>query len=163
MAKLETLKDLFIDELRDLYSAENLLLLALAKWADAANSLDLRAAFREHRTQTEGQVKRLETIFSELEEKPTGKTSKGMVGLVTEGYQVIHDRAKPEIKDSGLIAAAQRAEHYEIAGYGTARTYAQHLKMTSEASLLELTLQEEEATDKKLTEHAENILNMLED
>jgi ferritin-like metal-binding protein YciE len=162
MAKLETLKDLFVEDLRDLHSAENLLLLALKKWGDAASTQELRAAFREHRDQTEGHIKRLDKIFDELKEKPTGKTCKAMVGLVTEGYQIDNEKAKPAIKDSGLIAAAQRAEHYEIASYGTVRTYAQHLKMTPEAGLLEETLNEEKETDKTLTELAEKLLNMLE-
>jgi ferritin-like metal-binding protein YciE len=161
MAKLETLKDLFVNDLQDLHSAGSLLELALSKWSDVAHSLELRTAFREQRNRTEGQIKRLDSILAGLKAKPDGRTSKGMVGLVTEGYSIANDKAKPEIKDAGLIAAAQRAEHYEIASYGTVSNYARHLNMTPEAGLLEETMKEDQEADKKLSELAETILNTL--
>ncbi len=160
MKKLETLKDLFIEELRDLYSAENQILKALPKMKKAAHSEDLKAAFEEHLEQTKGHVARLEQIFEGLDEKPTGKTCKAMEGLVEEGSEMIHEKAEPSVKDAGLIAAAQRVEHYEMAGYGTVRTYAEHLKMTKAAKLLQETLDEEEETDKKLTDLAESNINL---
>ncbi len=158
--KLETLKDLFVEELRDLYSAENQILKALPKMHKAAHSPELKAAFELHLKQTEGQVARLEQIFTKLGEKPTGKTCKAMEGLVAEGSEMIHEKAEPAVKDAGLIAAAQRVEHYEMAGYGTVRTFAKHLKMTEAEHLLQQTLQEEEATDKKLSTLAESNVNL---
>jgi len=158
--KLETLRDLFVEELRDLYSAENQLLKALPKMAKAASSPELQAAFTEHLKQTEGQVERLEKIFERLEKKPKGKTCKAMEGLVEEGKELMEEDADPAVLDAGLIAAAQRVEHYEIAGYGTVRTYAQLLKQKEDAELLQQTLNEEGATDKKLTDLAESIINV---
>ncbi len=117
--KLETLKDLFVEELRDLYSAEKQIIKALPKMRKAANSDQLKAAFEEHLEQTKGHVARLEQIFEALGEKPTGKTCKAMEGLVEEGSEMIAEKAEPAVKDAGLIAAAQRVEHYEMAGYGT--------------------------------------------
>jgi ferritin-like metal-binding protein YciE len=158
--KLETLKDLFVEELRDLYSAENQILKALPKMEKAATSPQLKAAFQEHLEQTEGHVERLEKIFSKLGEKPSGKTCKAMEGLVEEGSEMIHEKAEPAVKDAGLIAAAQRVEHYEMAGYGTVRTFAQHLQMDDFAKLLQETLDEEESTDEKLTKLAESNINL---
>jgi ferritin-like metal-binding protein YciE len=158
--KLETLKDLFVEELRDLYSAENQILKALPKMEKAANSDQLKAAFAGHLEQTKGHVARLEQIFEALDEKPTGKTCKAMEGIVEEGAEMIHEKAEPAVKDAGLIAAAQRVEHYELAGYGTVRTFAEHLKMVQAARLLQETLDEEEATDKKLTDPAESNINL---
>jgi ferritin-like metal-binding protein YciE len=160
MKKLETLKDLFVEELRDLYSAEKQIIKALPKMQKAANSDQLKAAFAEHLEQTKGHVARLEQIFQTLGEKPTGKTCKAMEGLVEEGSEMIAEKAEPAVKDAGLISAAQRVEHYEIAGYGTARTFAEHLKMDDAARLLQETLNEEEATDKKLTDLAESNINL---
>ena len=160
MAKLETLKDLYIEQLRDLYSAENQILKALPKMEKAAHAKELKAAFKAHLKQTEGQVARLEQIFEALGEKPTGHKCKAMEGLVEEGSETIHEDAVPEVKDAGLIAAAQRVEHYEMAGYGTARTFAQHLKETAAAKLLAATLKEEEETDAKLSELAETNINL---
>jgi len=157
--KLKTLQDLYVEELRDLYSAENQILKALPKMAKAASSAELKAAFTEHLEQTKGQVERLEQIFAELDEKPTGKKCKAMEGIVEEGSDMIAEDAEPFVKDAGLIAAAQRVEHYEMAGYGTVRAFALHLKMNKAAKLLEQTLAEEEETDKKLTELAEGIIN----
>ncbi len=160
MKKLETLKDLFVEELRDLYSAEKQILKALPKMKKAAHSEELKAGFAEHLEQTKGHVERLETIFEMLEEKPTGKTCKAMEGLVEEGAEMISEKAEPAVKDAGLIAAAQRVEHYEMAGYGTVRTFAEHLKLTKAAKLLQETLDEEEATDEKLTKLAEGNINL---
>jgi ferritin-like metal-binding protein YciE len=160
MKKLETLKDLFVEELRDLYSAEKQIIKALPKMRKAANSDQLKAAFEEHLEQTKGHVARLEEIFETLGEKPTGKTCKAMEGLVEEGSEMIAEKAEPAVKDAGLIAAAQRVEHYEMAGYGTARTFAEHLKMNAAVKLLQETLDEEEATDEKLTTLAETNINL---
>lgn len=150
------LKELYIDELRDIYSAENQLVKALPQMAKAATSDDLRAGFEEHLEQTKGHVERLEQIFAELDEKPTGKKCKGMEGLVEEGKEMI-DEQEGEVLDAGLISAAQRVEHYEIAAYGCVRTYANLLDETEAAELLNQTLEEEKETDKKLTKLAEKI------
>jgi ferritin-like metal-binding protein YciE len=158
--KLDSLKKLYIEELRDLYSAENQILKALPKMAKAASSPQLQAAFNEHLEQTKTQVQRLETIFEKLDESPKGKTCKAMEGLVEEGQELMSEKAEPEVLDAGLIAAAQRVEHYEIAGYGTVRTYAQLLKETQAAKLLQETLDEEGETDKKLTQLAESMINL---
>jgi ferritin-like metal-binding protein YciE len=141
------LKELYIDELRDIYNAQ---------MAKAATSEDLRAGFEEHLEQTKGHVQRLEQIFAELEEKPTGKKCKGMEGLVKEGKEMI-DEQEGEVLDAALISAAQRVEHYEIAAYGCVRTYANLLGETAAAELLNQTLEEEKETDKKLTALAEKI------
>jgi ferritin-like metal-binding protein YciE len=152
------LRDLYIEELRDIYSAEQQLVKALPKMAKASNSSELRSGFEEHLEQTKGHVQRLEQIFEALGEKPTGKKCKGMQGLVDEGAEMIkEDGLEPEAKDAGLISAAQRVEHYEIAAYGTVRTYAGLLGEDEAAGLLESTLKEEKETDQKLTELAEDI------
>src|SRR5579872_7064739 len=119
-----TLRELYIDELRDIYDAEKQLVKALPKMAEAASSDELRAGFEEHLEQTKGHVQRLEQIFTALGEKPTGKKCKGMQGLVSEGSEMIDEDFEDEVRDAGLISAAQRVEHYEIAAYGTVRTYA---------------------------------------
>ncbi len=156
--KENALKELYIDELRDIYSAENQLTKALPKMAKAATSDELRAGFEEHLEQTKGHVERLERIFKELGEKPTGKKCKGMEGLVEEGNEIIkEDELEGEARDAGLISAAQRVEHYEIAAYGCVRTYANLLGESDAAKLLEQTLQEEKETDQKLTNLAEKI------
>jgi ferritin-like metal-binding protein YciE len=157
--KLESLKDLYLEQLKDLYSAETQLVEALPKMAEAATSPDLRRGFTEHLRQTEEHVRRLERIFSELGEKPTGHTCEGMKGLIKEGNEMIKMRGEPSVIDAGLIAAAQRVEHYEIAGYGTVRTYAELLGKEDHVTLLERTLQEEEETDERLTELAESHVN----
>jgi ferritin-like metal-binding protein YciE len=151
------LKKLYIDELKDLYSAENQLVKALPKMAKAAASEDLRNAFDEHLEQTRQHVTRLDKIFQELEESPKGKKCRGMEGLIEEGGEMIEEEPEPEELDAGLIAAAQRVEHYEIAGYGCVRTYANLLGESEAASLLEQTLAEEKETDQKLTALAEQI------
>ena len=149
--KMEDLKDLFIDELKDLYSAENQITKALPKMAKAATSPDLRKGFELHLEQTHGQIARLERIFEELGESPKGKKCHGMEGLLEEGKELMGEDAEPEVMDAGLISAAQRVEHYEIAGYGTVKTYAKLLGMAKAADLLEQTLNEEKETDTKLT------------
>jgi ferritin-like metal-binding protein YciE len=151
------LKHLYVEELKDLYSAETQLLKALPKMAKAATSEDLRTGFEEHREQTKGHVSRLEEIFNALGESPKGKKCKGMEGLIKEGGEMIAEDPAPEELDAGLISAAQRVEHYEIAGYGCVSTYAKLLGEDEAASLLRETLEEEKKTDAKLTELAESI------
>jgi ferritin-like metal-binding protein YciE len=155
--KENLLRELYLDELRDLYSAEKQLVKALPKMAKAATSPDLRSGFEEHLEQTKGHVSRLEQIFEALDESPNGKTCKGMEGLIKEGGEMIEEDPEAEQLDAGLIAAAQRVEHYEIAGYGCVRTYATLLGEQEAVGLLEETLNEEKETDSKLTELAENI------
>ena len=157
--KLKTLRDLYVEEMKDLYSAEKQILKALPKMAKAATSAELKAAFTRHVEETKVQVERLETIFEQLGKKPTGKTCKAMQGLVAEGEELIEEEATPEVLDAGLISAAQRVEHYEMAGYGSVRTYAKTLGETEAAELLQQTLDEEGATDKKLTALAETLIN----
>jgi ferritin-like metal-binding protein YciE len=157
--KLESLKDLYMEQLKDLYSAETQLVDALPKMADAASSPELKNAFREHLNQTRQHVDRLEQIFKKIGESPKGETCEGMKGLIKEGSAMIKMKGEPEVIDAGLIAAAQRVEHYEIAGYGTVRTYAELLGDDNAVRLLERTLQEEEETDEKLTEIAESHIN----
>ncbi len=152
-----TLRDLYVEELRDIYDAEKQLIKALPKMAEAAGSEELRTGFEEHLEQTKGHAQRLEQIFSALGEKPTGKKCKGMQGLVSEGSEVIDEDFEEEVKDAALISAAQRVEHYEIAAYGTVRTYATILEEQTAVQLLEKTLEEEKETDQKLTELAEGI------
>src|SRR5580704_13785139 len=151
------LKKLYVDELKDLYSAENQMVKALPKMAKAATSEDLRAGFEEHLEQTKEHVARLEKIFKALGESPKGKTCKGMQGLVAEGSELIEEDPEPEMLDAGLISAAQRVEHYEIAGYGCVATYAELLGENEAASLLRQTLGEEKETDKKLSQLADRI------
>ncbi len=153
----QDLRELYIDELKDIYSAETQLVKALPKMAGAANSEDLRNGFEEHLEQTRGHVQRLEQIFSALGEKPTGKKCKGMEGLVSEGGETIGEDYEGDLMDAALISAAQRVEHYEIAAYGTVRTFAEILGETDAVQLLEQTLEEEKDTDEKLTKLAGEI------
>jgi ferritin-like metal-binding protein YciE len=157
MSKINTLRDVYIEQLRDLHSAETQLIKALPKMAKAATSPELAEGFKEHWEQTKEHAARLEEIFRGLDEKPTGKTCKAMKGLVEEGGEAIHENASPAAKDALLIAAAQRVEHYEIAGYGTVKTYAKLLGEDEAADLLSQTLEEEVETDEKLTEAAKSI------
>lgn len=157
--KLESLKDLYLEQLKDLYSAETQLVDALPKMAERATSPDLKKGFQDHLRQTQEQVRRLEQIFQDLGESPKGHTCEGMKGLIKEGEQMIKMKGDDSVIDAGLIAAAQRVEHYEIAGYGTVRTYAEMLGKTQHVSLLERTLQEEEMADEKLTQLAESHIN----
>jgi ferritin-like metal-binding protein YciE len=151
------LKHLYIEELKDLYSAETQLVKALPKMAKAATSEPLQTGFTEHLEQTKGHVARLEEIFQALGESPKGKKCKGMEGLIKEGAELIEEEPAPEELDAGLISAAQRVEHYEIAGYGCVSTYAKLLGENEAESLLRQTLDEEKETDGKLTELAESI------
>jgi ferritin-like metal-binding protein YciE len=155
--KESALKELYLDELKDLYSAENQLVKALPKMARAATSEDLKAGFEEHLKQTEEHVRRLEKIFKALGDTPEGKKCKGMEGLIKEGSEMIDEDPGDEELDAGLIAAAQRVEHYEIAGYGCVATYAKILGENEAVTVLRKTLEEERTTDKKLTNLAENI------
>jgi len=157
---MDSLKDLYIDELKDLYNAENQLVKALPKMAKKASAPELKSAFTEHLAVTKTHVERLEKIFKGLGEKPTGKTCKAMKGLVEEGKEVIEEDGDPSVLDAALIGAAQRVEHYEIAGYGVVRTFANQLGETKAADMLQRTLNEEGETDKKLTALAEQIINV---
>ena len=149
MSKISTLEDAYVEQLRDLYNAENQLIKALPKMAKAAHSDELKNDFTEHLEQTKEHVARLEHIFEELDEKPTGKKCAAMAGLIEEGSETISEDAAPAVKDALLIAAAQRVEHYEIAAYGTVKTFAHILGHEDAAKLLEETLQEEVDTDEK--------------
>lgn len=157
--KLNTLEDLFHHELKDLYSAENQLVKALPKMAKAATNPQLKAGFTEHLEQTKGHVQRLEQIGEALGKSLGGHKCKAMEGLVEEGAELISEDAAPEVKDAGLIGAAQRVEHYEIAGYGTARALATRLGLDEAVELLTLTLEEEKETAEKLTELALSEVN----
>jgi ferritin-like metal-binding protein YciE len=152
-----SLQDLYLDELRDLYNAETQLVKALPKMAKAASNDQLRTAFQEHLRQTSEHVSRLEQIFEQLGEKATGKKCLGMEGLVKEGSETMKEDYSDEVKDAAIIGAAQRVEHYEMAGYGTVRAFAELLGETEHVSLLEKTLEEEKQADQKLTELAEEI------
>lgn len=154
MSKISSPRDLLIEELKDLYSAENQLVKALPKMAKAADSEELRAAFEEHLEQTQEHARRLEKIGTQLDESMKGKKCKAMEGLVEEGKEVLEEDMEPAIRDLALIGAAQRVEHYEIAGYGTARTLAELCGEDKVAKILQETLDEEGETDKKLTEIA---------
>src|SRR6202166_3263864 len=155
--KANRLRHLYIEELKDLYSAEHQLVKALPKMAKASTSEDLREGFEGHLEQTKEHVARLEKIFKALGESPTGKKCKGMEGLIKEGGEMIDEDLAPEEWDAGLISAAQRVEHYEIAGYGCVSTYAKILGENQAVSLLRQTLEEEKETDKKLTQLAGRI------
>lgn len=157
---VESLQDLLVDELKDLYSAENQLVKALPKMAKAATSPELRAAFEEHLEVTKGQVERLDQIFEQLEGSPRGKKCVAMEGLIEEGKELISENDKSSVLDAGLICAAQKVEHYEMAGYGCARTFARLLGHEEVANLLQETLDEEGEADKKLTELAESVINV---
>ena len=159
-SKMATLEDLYTDLLKDLYSAEKQLVKALPKLAKNAQSPDLQKAFQEHLRQTEGQVERIERIFTELGGSPRGKKCVGMEGLVEEGNELLQEDVEPDVLDAGLIAAAQKVEHYEIAGYGTARAWAQRLGYDKAARLLQETLDEESMANEKLTKLAESHINM---
>jgi len=158
--KLDSLRELYVHELNDLHSAENQLIKALPKMATAASSKDLRLAFEQHLEQTQEHVERLETALSKLHEKPSQMTCKAMKGLIEEGEEMIKGKGDPAVKDAGLIGAAQRVEHYEMAAYGCARTYAEMLGEKDSAELLQTTLDEERATDESLTELAKSLINV---
>jgi len=155
--ELNTLKDLFIDHLKDLKDAESQLTKALPKMAKAASSPALKSAFEQHLEQTKLHLQRAEQILEEVTGNTRGKKCHAMEGLIEEGAELMKENADPEVMDAGLIAAAQKVEHYEIASYGTVRTYAQLLGQGKIAQILQQTLDEEGQTDKKLTQIAENI------
>jgi ferritin-like metal-binding protein YciE len=159
MPAMNTLQDLFMKELRDVYDAERQLTKALPKMAKAATSDELRTAFETHRQETLGHVDRLERAFEELDSKVRGTHCPGMAGIIEEGSELIQEDSDDVVLDAGLIAAAQRAEHYEIAAYGTLVSWAQTLGYDSVGDLLQQTLSEEKATDQKLTEIAEGMIN----
>jgi ferritin-like metal-binding protein YciE len=159
-SKMATLEDLYTDLLKDLYSAEKQLVKALPKLAKNAQSPDLQKAFQEHLRQTEGHVERIERIFTDLGGSPRGKKCVGMEGLVEEGNELLQEDVEPDVLDAGLIAAAQKVEHYEIASYGTARAWAQRLGYDKAARLLQETLAEESTANEKLTRIAESHVNM---
>jgi ferritin-like metal-binding protein YciE len=156
--KIESLDELFVDELKDLYHAEKQLVKALPKMAKAATSEELRKAFTDHLEQTKNHVTRIEQVFESCDEKAKAKVCKGMQGLIEEGQETMEEDAAEEMADLGLIAAAQKVEHYEIAGYGTMRTFAQILGNQDAVRLLSETLREEEAADKLLTSISEGLL-----
>jgi ferritin-like metal-binding protein YciE len=158
--KLDSLRDLMVEELRDLYSAETQLLDALPKMAEAASSNQLKSAFRHHLEETRQHVSRLERIFQQIGEKSSGETCEAMKGLIKEGGILVKAEGDPDVRDAGLIGAAQRVEHYEIAGYGTARSLARRLGESQIAEALQQTLNEEAEADKKLTSIAETQVNI---
>ncbi len=157
MAQQETFRDLYLEQLRDLYNAESQLIKALPKMAKAATNEQLRGGFEEHLEQTRGHAQRLEQIFQALGEKPTGTKCKAMEGLVEEGSEAIDSDFEGAVKDADLIAAAQRVEHYEMAAYGTARAFAELLGESEAVNLLSETFDEEKETDAKLTELSADI------
>jgi ferritin-like metal-binding protein YciE len=158
--EMESLRELYVDELKDLWSAETQITKALPKMMKAASNPKLKKAFNTHLKQTERHVKRLERIFKELDESPRGKKCVGMEGLIKEGQELIKEKPQADVLDAGLIAAAQHVEHYEIAGYGCVRTWARQMGEDRQAELLQETLDEEEQTDRLLTELAESEINV---
>jgi len=156
---IESLRDLYLEELKDTYNAEQQILKALPKMEDAASHDELQRAFREHRQQTEEHVRRIERIFGSLDEKPRGRRCRGMEGIIDEGEEMLKDAKDGDTRDAALIAAAQRVEHYEIAAYGTLRSYARQLGRNQDADLLQQTLDEEGQTDQRLTQIAESRVN----
>lgn len=159
--KLDGLEKVFVQQLKDMYSAENQLLEALPKMAQAATSSKLEQAFRDHLKETQGQVKRLEKIFSSIDYKPGGHRCRAMEGLIEEGKEIIDEQGEPEARDAALICAAQKVEHYEMATYGTLRTYARTLGLDDACELLTETLREERNADSLLTDLAEHSINKL--
>jgi len=157
--KVKNLEDLLVDQLKDLYSAEGQIINALPKLAEAATSDELRMGFEQHLEQTRQQQKRIEDMFQYLEGSPRGKKCVGMEGLIAEGDEVLKEDMEPQARDAALIAAAQKVEHYEISGYGTAATYADMLGKKEVGQLLKQTLNEEEMTDQKLTKMAKMNVN----
>lgn len=155
-----SLEDLFVNQLEDLYDAEKRITKALPKMIDAASSPNLKQALQKHLTETQQQVDRLERVFKQINRTPERETCEAMKGLLSEGEEMVSAEGASDVKDAAIIAAAQRVEHYEISGYGTARTFAQRLGYSDAALLLQSTLQEEVAADKKLTEIAESSVNV---
>src|SRR5205809_921841 len=151
------LRELYLDELRDIHNAENQLVKALPKMAKASSSDELREGFEQHLEQTKEHVERLEQIFEAMDESPKGKKCLGMEGLVKEGAEIMDEDFDSDVMDAALTSAAQRVEHYEIAAYGTVRDYAELLNQQEHASLLQETLDEEKETDRRLTELSKKI------
>ena len=158
--KLESLQDLLLEELRDLYNAEKQLVDTLPKMSEAATSADLKSAFDHHLQQTQEHVSRLEGVFRDLGAKPSGETCEAMKGLVKEGESFVKAKGNKDVRDAGLIGAAQRVEHYEMAGYGTARSLARRLGEDQVAQVLQKTLSEEGEANEKLTLIAERQVNV---
>ena len=158
--EMESLKELYVEELKDLYSAEKQLVKALPKMAKNATNAELQQAFTKHLEETEGHVERLEQIFEMLGERAGGKKCKGMEGLIEEAKELLEEDAAEEVLDAGLISKAQHVEHYEMAGYGTVRTYAQQLGLDDQAELLQQTLDEESNANELLTQIAESSVNL---
>jgi len=156
---LDTLEKLYISELRDLYSSENQLLKALPKMAKGASSSELKEAFEKHLEQTKGHVQRLEQVFEQLDESPQGKTCQAMKGLIKEGSEILKEEGEDSVLDAGLIVAAQKVEHYEIASYGSVCTFAELLGKNEAGELLRATLDEESETNEILNQLAESIVN----
>ncbi len=159
MADINSMEDLFLDELRDLYDGEKQITKALPKMMTAAHSPQLKKAFQEHLIETENQISRLEQIFSAMQEKSSGETCDAMKGLLKEGEKMIDNTDEGEVRDAGLIAAAQRVEHYEMAGYGSAREFAGILSHRTAVSLLDQTLEEEKNADATLNRIAVTLVN----
>jgi ferritin-like metal-binding protein YciE len=157
--KFEDMNDLLLEQVEDLYDAENRISSALPKMADAASSPELQAAFRDHLVETKGHIDRLERVFSLLGKKPERETCDAMKGLISEGEDMIEAKGDDHVRDAALIAAAQRVEHYEMAGYGSARNFAKRLGKDDVAALLQETLNEEGEADEKLTRIAESTVN----
>ena len=157
--RLDTLEKLYISELRDLYSAETQLVKALPKMAKGASSPELKDAFEKHLEQTKGHVQRLEQLFEQLDDSPKGKTCQAMKGLIEEGSEILNEEGEDSVLDAGLIVAAQKVEHYEIASYGSVRTFANLLGQDEAAKLLQSTLDEESETNETLNQLAEGIVN----
>jgi ferritin-like metal-binding protein YciE len=158
--KLNSLHDLYLYELKDLYNAENQIIKAIPKMVKAASTPEVRSALEQHLQVTRGQVERLERIFQRMDESPKGNTCKGMKGIIDEGEDVMDIDAPEMVCDAAIIAAAQRVEHYEISAYGTVRTFARQLGYTEDAQLLQETLNEEGEADKLLTSIAESRVNI---
>lgn len=158
--KISTLQDLYIEELRDIYDAENQITAALPEMAKAATHEELKNAFEEHLDQTKEQIERLKKIFEDAGVSPKGKKCQGIAGIIAEAKELIKEDVEPEVLDAGLIAAAQKVEHYEIASYGCASTFARLLGNEDEADQLQITLDEEKETDETLTDLAESTINV---
>ena len=158
--EMESLRELYVDELKDLYSAEKQLVKALPKMAKNASNPELKQAFTDHLQETEGHVERLEQIFEMLGERAGGKKCKGMEGLIEEAKELLEEDASEEVLDAGMISKAQHVEHYEIAGYGTVRTWAEQLGLSEQAELLQQTLDEESKANELLSEIAETSVNL---
>ncbi len=157
MSTVKTIENLFVEELKDLYSAETQITKTLPKLVEAASSADLKRAFEAHLKETEGQVERLDKVFEILGKSPKGKTCGGMKGILSEGAEMLDETQQGDVRDVALISAAQRVEHYEMAAYGAVRSYAENLNQQEIADLLQETLEEEKAADKKLTDISQKV------